>query len=61
LKPHDEKAEGRWQHHPLPKLIEPIKLFWVTDMPLNYFWKLSTSMPKRLKEVILQKREMTRY
>jgi transposase len=45
----------------LPKLIEAIKLMWVTDMPLNYFQKLSSSMPKRLKEVILQKGEMTKY
>jgi hypothetical protein len=34
---------------------------WVTDMLLNYFQKLSSSMPKRLKEVILQKGEMTKY
>jgi hypothetical protein len=30
-------------------------------MPLNYFQKLSSSMSKRLKEVILQKGEMTKY
>jgi hypothetical protein len=45
----------------LPKLIEAIKLMWVTDMPLNYYQKLCSSMPKRLKEVILQNGEMTKY
>jgi hypothetical protein len=45
----------------LPKLIEVIRLMWVTDKPLNYCQKLSSSMPKRLKKVILQKAETTKY
>jgi hypothetical protein len=34
---------------------------WVKDMPLAYFQQLDDSMPRRIKEVVLPKGQMTRY
>ena len=45
----------------LPKLIDAIKLMWVTEMDINYFKKLAESMPKRLQLVLENKGEMTKY
>jgi hypothetical protein len=45
----------------LPKLITAIKMMWVRDMPLAYFEKLADSMPRRIKEVLSQKGQMTKY
>jgi hypothetical protein len=36
-------------------------MMWVRDMPLAYFEKLADSMPRRIKEVLSQKGQMTKY
>jgi hypothetical protein len=41
--------------------MEGIKIVWVKDMKLDYFQKLSDSMPRRLQMVIQVKGEMTKY
>jgi transposase len=45
----------------LPKLIHAIKMMWVKDMPIDYFRKLSDSMPSRIKKVLANKGHMTKY
>jgi transposase len=45
----------------LPKLILAIKEMWVKDMTPEYFKKLASSMPKRLKMVLQNKGDMTKY
>jgi hypothetical protein len=41
--------------------MEAIKMMWVKDMKLDYFQKLSDSMPRKLQMVIEGKGEMTKY
>jgi hypothetical protein len=45
----------------LLNLIKAIKMMWAKDMPWAYFWKLANSMPRRIKEGMLQKGQMTKY
>lgn len=45
----------------LPLLIEEIKKLWCTSLPEGYLRKLSDSMPNRIKAVIRNKGEMTKY
>jgi hypothetical protein len=45
----------------LPQLIQAVKMMWVTDMNLDYFKKLASSMPNRLKLIIKSKGDMTKY
>lgn len=45
----------------LPKLIEAIKMMWVRELPLDYFQKLASSMPRRIKAVMAAKGQMTKY
>jgi hypothetical protein len=45
----------------LPKLIQAIKEMRVTDMTPEYFKKLASSMPKRLKMVLKRKGDLTKY
>ncbi len=45
----------------LPKLIHAIKMMWVKDMPIDYFRKLSDSMPSRIEKVLANKGHMTKY
>jgi transposase len=45
----------------LPKLITAIKTMWVTDMPHSYFLSLAHSMPKRIREVLANQGQMTKY
>jgi hypothetical protein len=43
------------------KLTTAINMMWIKDMPFAYFQKLADSMPRRIKEVMLQKGQMTKY
>jgi hypothetical protein len=36
-------------------------MMWVKDMPIDYFRKLSDSMPSRIKKVLANKGHMTKY
>jgi hypothetical protein len=45
----------------LPKLITAINMMRVKDMPLACFQKLANSMLRRIKEVMMQKGQMTKY
>ena len=45
----------------LPLLIEEIKKLWCTGLPNGYLRNLSDSMPERIKTVIKNKGEMTKY
>ena len=45
----------------LPLLIDEIKKLWCTGLPDGYLRKLSDSMPDRIKSVIKNKGEMTKY
>jgi transposase len=45
----------------LPKLITAIKTMWVTDMPHSYFLSLAHSMPKRIREVLANQGQMSKY
>jgi hypothetical protein len=56
-----KKLKGNSDITCLPKLMEAIKMIWVKDMKLDYFQKLSDSMPRRLQIVIEAKGEMTKY
>jgi transposase len=56
-----KKLKGNSDITSLPKLMEAIKMMWVRDMKLDYFQKLSDSMPRRLQMVIEAKGEMTKY
>jgi hypothetical protein len=44
----------------LPKLMS-IKTMWVTDMPHNYFLNLAHTMPKRIRDVLVNQGQMTKY
>jgi transposase len=52
---------ARFDTTSLPKLIHAIKKMWVEDMPSSYFLNLAHSMPRRLKAVIDNKGQMTKY
>jgi hypothetical protein len=56
-----KKLKGNSDITSLPKLMEAIKMMWVQDMKLDYFQKLSDSMPRKLQMVIEAKGEMTKY
>jgi hypothetical protein len=45
----------------LRKLITAIKTMWVTDMPHSYFLSLAHSMPKRIRDVLANQGQMTKY
>ena len=45
----------------LPLLIDKIKKLWCTGLPDGYLRKLSDSMPDRIKSVIKNKGEMSKY
>lgn len=45
----------------VPHLCEEIKKLWVLDMHLDYFQKLSDSMPTRIQKVIQAKGNVTKY
>jgi hypothetical protein len=47
-----KKLEGNSDITSLPKLMEAIEMIWVKDMKLDYFQKLSDSIPRRLQMVI---------
>jgi transposase len=57
---HKLKAE-KFKTTSLPKLINAIKLMWVTDLPQQYFVNLAHSMPRRLRAVLDNKGQMTKY
>jgi len=54
------KAE-RFDTTSLPKLTEAIKRMWVKDLSQEYFLNLAHSMPRRLKDVLDNKGQMTKY
>jgi hypothetical protein len=45
----------------LPKLIQAIKMMWVTITNPDYFKKVASSIPQRLKMVIKSKGDTTKY
>jgi transposase len=45
----------------LHKLMSDIKRMWVKDIPRQYFLNLTHSMPRRLKYVLDNKVQMTKY
>ena len=45
----------------LIELKDQIKQCWIHDMPLQYWKKLSDSMPRRIKAVIKAHGYMTKY
>lgn len=45
----------------LKSLEDAIKEMWVKDMPLSYFQKLAASMPNRIRAVIKNQGQMTKY
>jgi hypothetical protein len=45
----------------LPKMIQALKMMWIKDMPLEYFRKLSDSMPRRIEEVLANNDHMSKY
>jgi hypothetical protein len=56
-----QKLKNNKEITSLPKLIQAVKMMWVTDINQDYFKKLASSMPKRLKLVIKSKGDMTNY
>ncbi len=57
---HKLKAE-KFETTSLPKLINVIKRMWVVDLPQQYFVNLAHSMPRKLKAVLENKGQMTKY
>jgi hypothetical protein len=45
----------------LPKLINEIKVLWITGLSREYLKTLSDSMPRRIHSVLKAKGEATKY
>jgi hypothetical protein len=57
---HKLKAK-KFETTSLPKLISAIKRMWVADLQQQYFVDLAHSKPRRLKAVLDNSSQMTKY
>ncbi len=55
------KLKANYTIKNLHDLVHAIKMMWTIDMPRQLFTKLAHSMPKRLKKVIKNHGQMTKY